>query len=132
MKHSTRALATALLAFHAGATFAAEPLSDDALDAITAGTAPEAAEALKTVGFKASHTTRSGKEVAADGTLTIDPSVQRSTTGSLTISDNAQSNLRSLVNINAVNSPVNVLLNINLSINSQIGELKQLNVASGR
>lgn len=132
MKHLTLALATALVALQAGPARAAEPLTDDALDAITAGTAPQAAEALKTVGFKAAHVTKSGKEVAADGTVTIDSSVHRTTTGSLTIADSAQSNLRSLVNINAVNSPVNVLLNINLSINSQIGELRQLNVASGR
>ena len=50
------------------------------------------------------------------------------TTGYLTIQDGAQSNLRSLININAVNSPVNVLLNLNININSQVGVLEQFNL----
>jgi hypothetical protein len=51
-----------------------------------------------------------------------------STTGSLVIKDGAQSNLRSLININAVNSPIQVLLNLNVNINSSVGVLEQLNI----
>ena len=54
--------------------------------------------------------------------------VSNQTTGYLTIQDGAQSNLRSLININAVNSPVNVLLNLNININSQVGVLEQFNL----
>ena len=50
------------------------------------------------------------------------------TSGTLTLLDGAQSNLRSLINVNAVNSPVNVLLNLNININSQVGVLEQLNI----
>lgn len=54
--------------------------------------------------------------------------VSSQTTGSLIIQDGAQSNLQSLININAVNSPVNVLLNLNININSQVGVLEQFNL----
>jgi len=54
--------------------------------------------------------------------------VSNQTTGSLIIQDGAQSNLQSLININAVNSPVNVLLNLNININSQVGVVEQLNL----
>lgn len=50
------------------------------------------------------------------------------TSGTLSLQDGAQNNLRSLINVNAVNSPVNVLLNLNININSQVGVLEQLNI----
>jgi len=49
-------------------------------------------------------------------------------TGSINLSDTAQQNLTSLVNINAVNSNVNVLLNLNVNINSTVGTLTQSNM----
>jgi hypothetical protein len=50
------------------------------------------------------------------------------TIGYLALSDNAQSGLQSLVNINAVNSAVNVLLNLNVSIDSSVGAINQMNL----
>ncbi len=43
------------------------------------------------------------------------------------MSDAAQRDLRSVVNINAVNSAVNVLLNLNVNVDSSVGTLNQLN-----
>jgi hypothetical protein len=48
--------------------------------------------------------------------------------GTLSLNGNAQQNLSSLVNINAVNSQVNVLLNLNVNINSTVGTLTQANL----
>jgi hypothetical protein len=41
---------------------------------------------------------------------------------------NAQQNLSSLININAVNSTINVLLNLNVNINSTVGTILQSNL----
>lgn len=51
------------------------------------------------------------------------------TTGTLNLGGNAQQNLSSLVNINAVNSTISVLLNLNVNINSTVGTLTQSNLA---
>lgn len=48
--------------------------------------------------------------------------------GTLTLNGNAQQNLSSLININAVNSKVNVLLNLNVNINSTVGTIIQTNI----
>jgi hypothetical protein len=40
----------------------------------------------------------------------------------------AQQNLSSLININAVNSNINVLLNLNVNLNSTVGTLTQANM----
>jgi len=49
----------------------------------------------------------------------------------LILQDNAQQNLRSLVNIVAVNSKVQVLVNLNININSTVGAVHQANVSLG-
>lgn len=49
--------------------------------------------------------------------------------GSLLIQDSAQQNLHSLVNINAVNSKIQVLINMNVNINSKVGTFRQINLA---
>jgi hypothetical protein len=48
--------------------------------------------------------------------------------GTLSLNGNAQQNLSSLVNINAVNSKINVLLNLNVNINSTVSTLTQSNL----
>jgi hypothetical protein len=48
--------------------------------------------------------------------------------GSLTLDGAAQQNLSSLVNINAVNSRINVLLNLNVNMNSTVGTVTQSNL----
>ena len=102
-----------------------EPLTDQEMGAITAGSqgpASQSDEALTRILFHYS----SGK-AKVDGEIIVMPMAVYNQTGTLQLMDNAQSNLRSLVNVNAVNSPVQILLNLNININSTIGNLNQSN-----
>lgn len=105
--------------------WALEPLTDEQLNAVTAGsqeTALQNADALMRIPFSYS----SGKG-NVDGEVIVVPMTSMNQQSTLQLMDNAQANLRSLININAVNSPVQVLLNLNININSQVGTLNQWN-----
>jgi hypothetical protein len=107
----------------------AQPMSDAVLDQVTAGSI-SAGLSDGVVRFQGSTPTPNGL-VSADGSLGIltAPLGSSSTTqGTLNIAGNAQQNLSSLVNINAVNSVVNVLLNLNINMNSTVGTLTQSNL----
>jgi hypothetical protein len=110
----------------AAAVHSAEPLSDQQLDVVSAGT--ESVPSDELLKFNAQHQTASGKKVIVDGTLDLERA-KSIDVSSLMLRDNAQSNLKSLININAVQSNVNVLLNLNIMIDSQVGELRQLNLS---
>lgn len=100
-------------------------LSDTEMNAVTAGSvdpAYESEDALRRVPF---HFTSAKGSV--DGEVFVLPMTNYSNQGTLQLTDNAQSNLRSLINVNAVNSPVQILLNLNININSTIGNLNQIN-----
>ena len=102
-----------------------EELSEQQLNTVTAGNANseyESIEALTRIPFR-----YSGKKGRADGEVIVVPMNTYNQVSSLMLMDNAQSNLRSLININAVNSPIQVLLNLNINVNSSIGNLNQLN-----
>ncbi len=58
--------------------------------------------------------------------LASTPTVQN--IGTVILQDQAQQNLRALVNVNAVNSMVQVLLNLNISVNSEVGSITQGNL----
>ncbi|MGB5621133.1 MAG: hypothetical protein WBN65_01440 [Gammaproteobacteria bacterium] len=96
------------------------------LDQVTAGAA-SVTDLDDLMTFEAVRTTQRGKTVRVDGSLKLVESLPGITIGSLSLSDNAQSNLQSVININAVNSAVNVLLNLNVSIDSSVGAINQLN-----
>jgi len=115
-------------ALHTGDALAAEPLSDEQLDAITAGAH---ADDLEEIVVQAAHRTARGKTVTAEGTLGISHMHDALAEGQLLLRDSAQSNLRSLVNLNAVQSVVSVLVNLNINIDSHVGELRQINLSSG-
>ena len=125
--------AVALLAMLGAAGYAAadgRELSDAELDEVVAGTVPpEVHEELLNFSYIGSAGSRHMAEV--DGTLSISgqplPDVP---TGLLIIDNGAQNNLRALVNLNAVNSEVTVLLNLNISINSVVGDIRQINIRS--
>jgi hypothetical protein len=106
----------------------AEPLTDEQLDAITAGADDSQ---LDEIVVHATHLTASGTRIDADGTLAVQRAASSLDTASLLLQDSAQSDLRALVNVNAVQSVVNVLINLNINIDSQVGEVRQLNL-SGR
>jgi hypothetical protein len=106
----------------------AKPLSDAALDQVTAGTV-SAGLSDGVVRFQGQAPTANGL-VSSSGSLALQsgPLGSNNTMGTLSLNGNAQQNLSSLVNINAVNSQVNVLLNLNVNINSTVGTLTQANL----
>jgi hypothetical protein len=106
----------------------AEPLNDAALDSVTAGAASfSAGLSGGVVQFQGAVPTPNGL-VTSSGTMAISSGpLSGINVGSLTLNGDAQQNLSSIVNINAVNSKVNVLLNLNVNINSMVGTLTQTN-----
>lgn len=111
----------------AGVAAAHEPLTDEQLDAITAG-ADDAV--LEEITVHVARVTASGKRITVDGTLGVQQIPNGLDAADLLLRDSAQSNLRALVNMNAVNSVVNVLVNLNINIDSQVGDLRQINLAT--
>jgi hypothetical protein len=105
-----------------------QPLNDAAMDRVTAG---EMTAGLSdgVVKFQGSVPTKNGLVMGA-GTLGVltGPLTTTTNQGTLTLNGGAQQNLTSLVNINAVNSNVNVLLNLNVNINSTVGTITQTNL----
>lgn len=105
----------------------AKPLSDAALDQVTAGGITAGLSGC-VVHFQGQIPTANGL-VSSTGSLALQGTpIGTSTTGTLSLNGNAQQNLSSLVNINAVNSKINVLLNLNVNINSTVGTLTQSNL----
>jgi hypothetical protein len=101
------------------------PLTDEQMANVTAGsidTSAESQETLTRIPFKYSFA--KGK---VDGEVIVMPMNSFDQTATLQLMDNAQSNLSSLININAVNSPIQVLLNLNINVNSTVGTLNQWN-----
>ena len=105
--------------------FGFEVLTDEQMANVTAGsydTSAESQEALARIPFKY----RFGKG-EVEGEVIFLPTTSLDQLAQLQLMDNAQSNLSSLVNINAVNSPVQVLMNLSVNVNSTIGNLSQWN-----
>jgi hypothetical protein len=104
-----------------------KPLSDSTLDNVTAaGVSASASNGV--VKFEGQTPTPNGL-VSSAGSLAVQNSpVAGTSIGSLTLNGNAQQNLSSLININAVNSKINVLLNLNVNINSTVGTIIQSNL----
>ena len=99
-----------------GGALAAEPLTDGELDDLTAGAVSNPIDA--------DFLTSQGSHVLVKGEAIVAPTVQDM---QMLLSDNAQQNLNSLITINAVNSEINVLLNLNISIDSNVGDVIQTN-----
>ena len=114
-----------LMAFLSTGVWGFEQLSDLKLNAITAGNSTagyDSIEALTRIPF--SYSSHKG---SVEGEVIVLPLATTYETVNFQLMDNAQSNLRSLININAVNSPINILLNLNINVNSHIEQIKQLN-----
>ncbi|MCU1247724.1 MAG: hypothetical protein JWQ49_753 [Edaphobacter sp.] len=110
------------------APYKGQPLNDAALDRITAG-GVSAGISDGVVKFQGTTPTPNGL-VSGAGTLAVlTGPITGSNMGTLTLNGGAQQNLSSLVNINAVNSNVNVLLNLNVNINSTVGSVIQSNLS---
>lgn len=108
-----------------GVAWGFEELSDQRLNAVTAGSSDAAQEsmaALSRIPFN-----YSSSKGRVEGEVIVLPMASYYNQGSMQLTDNAQSNLRSLINVNAVNSPVQILLNLTVNVNSTIGQINQLN-----
>ena len=108
-----------------GQIWCMELLSDQQMEAITAGSnepSSQNKEALTRIPFH-----YSGGKGQVDGEVVVLPMSTLNQTATLQLMDNAQSNLRSLINVNAVNSPIQILLNLNINVNSRINNLNQWN-----
>jgi hypothetical protein len=126
-----------LLASPATADAQARKLSDSELDRVTAGGVNAPAPAIPvrpasgSVAFEFKSPAGSRHTVEGNGSVQVLETDARRATSSLLLSDNAQQNLQSLINVTAVNSMIQVLVNLNISINSAITSLNQINAPSG-
>lgn len=118
---------TLLAAVSARPALTAELLNDEQLDVVTAGAE---SSALEEIVVHATRLTAGGRKVTAEGTIGVQKTGDAPSAADLLLRDSAQSNLQALINVNAVNSVVNVLLNLNITIDSDVGEIRQLNLTS--
>lgn len=124
------AAAIALFMAASPASAQGRKLSDAELDRVSGGSSttqsPKAATSFSFQG-------QAGKTHTVKGTgmIVVDESKLPLVSSKLLLQDNAQQNLRSLVNIVAVNSKVQVLVNLNVNINSTVGTVHQGNAALG-
>jgi len=128
MKHLCSLLTASTLLGAVPPAHAADVLSDKQLDQVTAGTAAAVYDGGRWF-FDLQKTTGRGTPIGAAGNVNFNVGSATVNTGVLRLEGNAQGNLRALVNTNAVNSPVQVLINLNVNIGSHVGVLNQINGA---
>ena len=103
-------------------------LSDEELDQVTAaGVWTEVVDGVVRFHFEG----RAGRSHTVNGSGTIEllEAELPPSAATLILRDNAQGNLRSLINVNAVNSLIQVLVNLNININSTVGSVQQINLS---
>jgi hypothetical protein len=122
-----------LLATQAGVSQSRKKALDDGmLDRVTAAGVTANVSPGNVINFTGEVPTANGL-VSGAGSLVVqapNSTTTNNTTGTINLSGNAQQYLSSLVNINAVNSTINVLLNLNININSTVGTILQSNLNS--
>jgi hypothetical protein len=104
-----------------------KPLNDAAMDRVTAG-GFSAGLTNGVVSFQGSVPTNNGLVTGAGTLAVLTGPLTGTSQSTLTLNGGAQQNLSSLVNINAVNSNINVLLNLNVNLNSTVGTITQTNM----
>lgn len=100
-------------------------LTDEEMDQVSAGsaTAQMNGNILSFAGQTANG------NVSGSGTVEVKKAAEQNTTsGVLVLQDAAQSGSKSFIGINAVNSQIQVLVNLNININSSVGTLHQANL----
>ncbi|HEY4011267.1 MAG TPA: hypothetical protein VGM11_14020 [Acidobacteriaceae bacterium] len=106
-------------------------LDDSMLDRVTAAGVATSVAPGGVINFSGEVPTANGL-VTGVGSLVVQApgssTTTSTTTGTINLGGNAQQNLSSLININAVNSTINVLLNLNININSTVGTILQSNL----
>jgi hypothetical protein len=118
-----------LLAVQAGVCQSKKKVLDDSmLDRVTAAGVTASVDPSGVINFSGVVPTANGL-VTGVGTMSIQATpLSGMTLGSLTLGGDAQQNLSSLVNINAVNSNINVLLNLTINVDSTVGSILQSNM----
>ncbi len=107
--------------------WSAYALSDEELDQVTAGTLSVGMFDGK-LSFQLGGDPGDRLSVAGSGTVAVGTTAAPAgPAGYIIMRDNAQSNLHALVNVNAVHSNVQVLINLTVNINSTVGILHQTN-----
>jgi len=106
-------------------------MSNDELEDVTgAGTSfTSSVTPTGTVDFTFEAQTKDGTPISGNGTLDVLKETETVDIATLSLNDSAQENLQALVNVNAVNSAIQVLLNLNVNINSIVESLNQTNNA---
>jgi hypothetical protein len=104
-----------------------QPLNDAAMDRITAA-GVTAGVSNGVVQFQGSAPTANGLVTGAGTLQVLTGPLTGTNMSTLTLNGSAQQSLSSLVNINAVNSNINVLLNLNVNLNSTVGTILQSNL----
>jgi hypothetical protein len=107
------------------------PMSDAAMDKVTAA-GVSASFSGGVINFQGSVPTANGLVTGAGTLQVLSGPITSNNMGTISLSGGAQQDLSSLVNINAVNSNINVLLNLNVNINSTVGTLTQSNLNTGK
>lgn len=105
-------------------------LSDADLDKVSAGGNPSESPG-GAVQFSFAGRAGSSHTVQGTGSISVKEVALPLISSNLLLQDDAQQNLRSLVNIVAVNSKVQVLVNLNININSTVGAVHQANASLG-
>ncbi|WP_213803460.1 hypothetical protein [Granulicella sp. dw_53] len=105
-----------------------EPLSDSQLDRVTAGGVSASMGNNGVINFQGSAATSNGLVEASGNMRQLTSPISTTNMGSINLTDGAQSGLSALNNIVAVNSAVQVLVNLNVSIGSTIGTIIQTNM----
>ncbi len=133
----SRVLAIAALALFTQMGIAQTPLhktgalNDAELDQVTAaGFSATVNTAGNSLNFNAAVPTPNGLVTANGDASVLAQPMSGTNVGSITLNGSAQQGLNSLININAVNSSIAVLLNLNVTLNSTVGSITQSNLGN--
>ena len=108
------------------------PMTEEQLETETGKGFSISTNPTGTLHFAMDELTKSGTPISASGTLDVLQNAQdinQANLNLLSLSDSAQQNLQALVSVNAVDSLVQVLVNMNVNINSTVDIIEQTNQA---
>ena len=111
--------------------FGAQELNDEEMDMVTAGSLTASGSDGQ---FRFQLGGEKGSRLSIEGNGSVAASANPAPAGPagyLILRDNAQSGLRSFVNVNAVNSRIQVLINLVVNINSTVNSIHQSNAVNG-
>lgn len=103
-------------------------LSDEELDQVSAGKlSTEIREGA--LHFRFGDDKGGTRSIDGSGSIALNDDNSSQGLGSIVVRDYAQGNLQSFININAVNSLIQMLINLNVNIHSNVGTLRQINLS---